>query len=80
MGKITVTQGLAISKVFRRQGLYVMFFGYVSGHRDANPDATWIDIAEGFMRRYGLTDDDIDSASLIREAQRMTKDFINCGI
>lgn len=80
MVKKTVIEGLAISRVFRRQGLYVMFFGYVSGHKDANPDATWVQIAEGFMRRYGLTDDDIDSAALIREAQRMTNDFIKFGL
>jgi hypothetical protein len=80
MGKNTVTEGLAISRVFRRHGLYVMFFGYVSGHKDANPNATWAQIADGFMRRYGLTDDDIDSAALIREASRMTNDFMKFGL
>lgn len=80
MVRKTATEGLAISRVLRRHGLYVMFFGYVSGHKDANPNATWMQIADGFMKRYGLTDDDIDSAALIREAQRMTNDFMKFGL
>jgi hypothetical protein len=73
-------EAIGISKVLRRHSIYVMFFGYVAGHRDAKPDATWNETAETFMKRYNLTAHDVEPESLIREAQRMTVDFMAHGI
>lgn len=80
MGKKTVTEGLAIGKLLRRHSLYIMFFGYVAGYRDANPEITWRELADGFMRRFNLTDAEVDSDSLIREAQKMTNDYLRFGL
>ena len=78
MGKKTAKT--IVGNVLRRQGLYVMFFGYVCGHRDADPAVTWSDTAKRFMDRYNLTEDDVEPESLIREAQKMTVDFLSHGI
>ncbi len=79
MKKGTITEGLAIGKILRRHGLYLMFFGYVVGQKDADPKATWAEIAESFKRRFSIGDE-IESESLIREAQKMTADYLKYGL
>lgn len=78
--KRNAAESIGLGKVLRRHSLYLMFFAYVTGCRDADGNTTWAAAAARFMRRYNLDEADIDETSLIREAQRITRDFIEHGI
>lgn len=74
----TAHRALHHSGVLRRDGLYKIFFGFVTAYRESG--ATWDDAAARFMQRFGLSEEDIDPDTLKREAQRMTTEFVNHGL
>lgn len=75
MAKKQAWQATGLSPVLRRHQLYLVFFGFVTAHTECGH--TWSEAAERFMQRFGLTDDDVDPAALIREGQRMVVDSIS---
>ena len=80
MKKRSAQESVGLGRVLRRHSIYLMFFSYVTGCRDTNPKTTWQEAANRFMDRYNLSDEDIDPGILIREAQRITADFIKHGL
>jgi len=71
--------GGVIPKLLRRHGLHLMSFGFIAGYKK-NTNATWDEAATEFKRHFGLSDEDITNEAIIREAQRMTVEYLNEGL
>jgi hypothetical protein len=75
MAKKQAHRATGLSPVLRRHPLYLIFFGFVTAHKECGH--TWAESAERFMQRFGLTEEDVTAEALIREGQRMVVDSIN---
>jgi hypothetical protein len=80
MAKKTFAKGVGIGGVLRRQPLSIMAYAYITGTRDMDNTVTWQDAANRFKSRYGISDEEIDTDSLIRECARINQEFISFGL
>ena len=72
-------RALGLSKFLCRQQVYLLFYGFATARRDGVAE-NWGETARAFLVRYNIPEEVVTTEALIREAFRMTSDFINEGI
>jgi len=67
-----------IPKLYKRQALDLLMFGFVQGMFAAMPSLSLKDCLIMFMRRYKLSEDDYHYDSARVTYDRMNKEFFDC--